>query len=170
MGIKPEEWRPVVGHEGFYEVSDLGRVRSVDRTLPRAGGTMRIRGKILTPGVDKHGRCGVNLHRDGSVKHRRVHRLVLQAFVGPCPDGMEGCHNDGDATNNQIGNLRWDTSLSNSLDMARHGTNRNSLKTHCPKGHPYDAVYGEVDGGIHRTCRTCRNEATRRWDRKRRQN
>jgi hypothetical protein len=51
-----------------------------------------------------------------------VHRLVLEAFVGPCPDGMEGCHGDGDTANNRLGNLRWDTPKSNRADASRHGT------------------------------------------------
>lgn len=51
---------------------------------------------------------------------RLVHRLVLETFVGPCPEGMEGCHNDGDHTNNQLGNLRWDTHQENIQDRDRH--------------------------------------------------
>lgn len=54
--------------------------------------------------------------------HRLVHRLVLEAFVGPCPDGMEGCHNDGNAANNTLANLRWDTRSANVVDAYRHGT------------------------------------------------
>jgi len=53
---------------------------------------------------------------------RQVHRLVLDAFVGPCPDGLEACHLDGDAGNNRVSNLRWDTSKANTDDMRRHGT------------------------------------------------
>jgi hypothetical protein len=53
-----------------------------------------------------------------------VHRLVLEAFCGPCPDGFQGCHNDGNRTNNQIGNLRWDTFASNTRDKVIHGTCR----------------------------------------------
>ena len=51
-----------------------------------------------------------------------VHRIVLAAFVGPCPDGMEGCHNDGNPANNRIENLRWDTHVSNMADKTTHGT------------------------------------------------
>lgn len=51
-----------------------------------------------------------------------VHRLVLEAFVGPCPEGMEGCHNNGDPADNRLANLRWDTKSANAKDSIRHGT------------------------------------------------
>jgi len=51
-----------------------------------------------------------------------VHTLVLSAFVGPCPDGLEACHKDGDRGNNAASNLRWDTHASNAADMLQHGT------------------------------------------------
>lgn len=57
-----------------------------------------------------------------------VHRLVLEAFVGPCPFGMEGCHNDGDPTNNNLVNLRWDTHKNNEKDKIKHGTSGKSYK------------------------------------------
>lgn len=59
-----------------------------------------------------------------------VHRLVLLAFVGPCPPGMECCHADGDRTNNVLGNLRWDTSFNNHVDRKHHG---NAAKVLSPK-------------------------------------
>lgn len=59
-----------------------------------------------------------------------VHRLVLLAFVGPCPDGMEGCHDDNDPRNNCVSNLRWDTMERNQQDRVKHGThNRGSNST-----------------------------------------
>jgi hypothetical protein len=51
-----------------------------------------------------------------------VHRIVLEAFVGPCPEGMECCHNDGNPRNNNVTNLRWDTRSANQMDSVRHGT------------------------------------------------
>lgn len=51
-----------------------------------------------------------------------VHRLVLEAFVGPCPEGMQACHNDGNPSNNCLHNLRWDTAKSNHADKVSHGT------------------------------------------------
>jgi hypothetical protein len=51
-----------------------------------------------------------------------IHRLVLEAFVGPCPNGFEACHNDGDRQNNRLENLRWDTRSGNHSDKEQHGT------------------------------------------------
>ncbi len=62
---------------------------------------------------------------DGKFVKRMLHRLILEAFRGPCPDGMECCHNDGNAGNNQIENLRWDTKTENASDRSLHG------KTYC---------------------------------------
>lgn len=118
-----EEWRPVVGYEGRYEVSNLGRVRSVARNveIPATWRTVayrrKERGRLLSPGKTRKGYGRVNLEG----KTFSVHRLVLEAFVGPCPDGMEGCHCDGDPSNNAIDNLRWDTRRSNWEDRRKHG-------------------------------------------------
>lgn len=63
----------------------------------------------------------VNLSRGNRTRPRKVHRLVLEAFVGPCPIGMEGCHNDGVPEHNRLGNLRWDTHRENIQDIFRIG-------------------------------------------------
>ena len=123
MSEPAETWNPIPGFPG-YEVSDYGRVRSPD---VRKRGYFK-RGRILKPSPRYHHRSGrlvcmvVNLCVDGHVRMARVHRLVLTAFVGPAPTGTEGCHNDGDPSNNRLGNLRWDTHLENYHDMRRHGT------------------------------------------------
>jgi hypothetical protein len=65
----------------------------------------------------------VNLRNDQGPPHLAlVHRLVLEAFVGPCPEGMEGCHNDGNRLNNDLSNLRWGTRSDNRDDARKHGT------------------------------------------------
>lgn len=115
--MNEEEWKPIPGFDG-YEVSDLGRVRSwYDRSL-----SLRE-----TPLVLKQTRLGktpylrVGLRRDRKNFTKRVHHLVLEAFVGPRPEGLIGCHGDGDPTNNQLSNLRWDTPQANSDDRVKHG-------------------------------------------------
>lgn len=118
-----ENWRSVVGYEGFYEVSSLGRVRSVDRVFVRADGQRQGRkGRVLIPGTSGRARQypSVTL-RHG---HRRpVHVLVCEAFHGakPSPE-HEVAHWDGDPTNNAAENLRWATRAENSGDARRHGT------------------------------------------------
>lgn len=125
-----EDWRAVVGFEGSYEVSNLGRVRSLDRTriyqrfdqgAKRMVTVTRLhKGHVLRPGTTKSGHQLVVLKRGSGGQY--VHSLVLAAFVGPRPDGSECCHGDGDPTNNRVENLRWDTRLANVQDMIRHGT------------------------------------------------
>lgn len=129
--MKPEEWRDVVGYEGIYQVSDAGGVRVLDRLVEYGDGVRGARlkrGHDLKPQVMKKGHLVVQLYRDGTQKGCLIHRLVLEAFVGPCPDGMEGCHNDGNPANNNLDNLRWDTSKANNLDKTRHGTQNTGSK------------------------------------------
>ncbi len=117
-----EFWKPVVGYEGYYEVSDQGRVRSLERTVIRNGESI-VPSRIIAQKLTKNGYLAVNLWRNNKYKTRTVHRLVLEAFVGPHPRGMQACHDDGDRTNNFANNLRWDTPSANNLDKRRHGTN-----------------------------------------------
>lgn len=118
-----ELWRDIPEYEGFYQVSDDGRVRRLWQVLPSvfASGVRKHR-NYLKPGRNNQGRLQVALSKNGEVTRFQVHRLVLLAFTGPCPDGMESCHNDGDHTNNRIINLRWDTRYGNRADAIRHGT------------------------------------------------
>lgn len=70
------------------------------------------------------GHLTIRVTVDGKKTAFYVHRLILEAFVGPCPPGLEACHNDGDPTNNRVSNLRWDTRESNIVDSINHGTFR----------------------------------------------
>ena len=166
-----ERWLPVPRFEGAYEVSDRGRVRSLDR-IGSTGN--RLKGKVLTPQKTWNGRLRVDLyHPDGGHKWVTVHRLVLEAFEGPCPEGHECCHWDDDPENNRLENLRWDTRSSNKLDSVRLGNHPNQRKTHCPHGHAYDeknTIYYRVKktGRTARQCRTCKDETGRRWKRENR--
>lgn len=123
-----ERWLPVVGLEGFYEVSDLGRVRTVAHTVtferqktpgsPVSVVTRRVKARVRIPQSDGEG-CHHFL-MIGDVK-RYVHRMVLEAFVGPCPDGQECRHADDDPPNNKLENLSWGTHADNMLDSYRNG-------------------------------------------------
>lgn len=128
-----EDWSTI--HDTAYRVSSLGRVASPQ-------------GKILTPFVgDKAGHLRVTI--DG--KHEYVHRLVAQAFLGP--ESGEVCHNDNDPTNNDAGNLRWDTRSANVLDLR-------AVRTECPNGHEYSTgnTYIVPSTGWRR-CRECKRAA-----------
>lgn len=120
-----ERWLPVVGFEASYEVSDDGRVRSVDRYVksPIAKiGTRLVRGRLLRPVLCKNGYHYITLSRAaGDQPKSTVHRLVLEAFVGPSPPSHECCHYDGDKSNNKVTNLRWGTRKENMMDRIRLG-------------------------------------------------
>lgn len=156
----PETWRAVPGFEGFYEVSDLGCVRSLDRVIrsSRGGGTQVARGRLLSPSIDGDGRRVVSLSRDGRRRVRRVYQLVMEAFVGPCPPGLEVCHGDGVRTNDVLSNLRYDTRGNNHRDQVRHGTHDRATRVCCPVGHALRApnlVPSKLRAGV-RECSACR--------------
>lgn len=133
-----ESWRPVVGFEGLYEVSDQGRVRSLDRVTTGRWGAAAYRGRMLLP--DRNNPDGyerVTLQRAGKRIRRAVHHLVLEAFVGPRPDEAEACHGDGDPANNVASNLRWDTHSANIRDKRAHGTDYYACRDSCSRGHLY---------------------------------
>lgn len=133
--IAAEHWKPIPGWEGYYEASDHGRIRSVRRTVKTERGQRTFRAQIIKSSVRKDLHFTVGLYRDGAGKCMRVHRLVMAAFVGPCPDGMEVCHNNGDPADNRLSNLRYDTRSENMIDASAHGTHNNTRKRHCPRGH-----------------------------------
>lgn len=111
-----ENWRPVVGCEMVYEVSDLYRIRRV----VAAHGS--VAGRILKPYRDRKGYLAIKLRVNGRKQTFKVHHLVLLAFVGPRPEGMECRHLDGNKTNNRPENLCWGTGTENVADRLRHGT------------------------------------------------
>lgn len=136
-------WKSIPGWP--YEVSDKGEVRNG-------------RGVLLNGSIDPDGYPKVCLSGpQGAQKSFKVHHLVLEAFIGPRPDGYDGCHNDGNPGNNHLPNLRWDTKGSNAQDRLYHGRDYQSQKTHCPRGHellPWNNVASFALRG-HRACLAC---------------
>jgi hypothetical protein len=131
-----EEWRDVVGYEGLYQVSSLGKVRSLSHfTIDTLGRKRFYPGKILQSQDPGDGHAVVNLCQQGRQKTWYVHVLSLTAFVGPCPPNKEGCHNNGDGFDNDITNLRWDTHSANMRDALTHGTNVQHNRLACPREH-----------------------------------
>lgn len=148
-----EQWKPIPGYEGLYEVSNLGNARSLARIDAQGG---RRRQRAFKPSrMDVKGHLGIKVRRDGVVKSRYVHQLVLEAFVGPCPDGMEACHWNDIPDDNRLENLRWATKSANRYDCIRNGGDHNAKKTHCHRGHPYDSANTYLYGR-RRHCRECR--------------
>jgi hypothetical protein len=107
----PEGFLAIDGFPG-YAVGPSGSV------ISRRKGSW----KPMKPILKKHGYMQVVLSRGDEQHTRLVHRLVLEAFVGPAPSEHECCHDDGNRTNNAISNLRWDTRKNNQSDIERHGT------------------------------------------------
>ncbi len=134
-----EAWLPVCGFEGFYEVSNLGRVRSVDRTVTRDYGdgrktTVRRRGAIMKFDY-RDGYATVRMQAEGRSFKAYVHRLVCAAFNGPqpTPEKIMVAHNDGDFTNNTPENVRWATPTENQRDREGHVTHNRGERSHLRK-------------------------------------
>lgn len=124
--MKNEIWKPIPGFPG-YEVSNLGRARSVGREITqktRWGGlvTRNLRGRILAPNTVERGYKFVNLGERGRM--RGIHRLVASAFIGGMPEGMEVNHIDFNPSNNRLENLEICTEAENKLHTARAGRRR----------------------------------------------
>ena len=155
-----ETWLPVAGFETFYEVSDLGRVRSLDRLacLGR-GGVVGVRaGRLLSPATDsRSGYQVVSLWATPIRRSARVHTLVLEAFVGPRPKGFEALHDNGDPGDNRLANLSWNTPKMNAADTRRHGRHNHASTDVCKRGHRKvepNIVPSSIRDG-HRLCRAC---------------
>lgn len=116
-----EVWEPVVGYEGFYEVSNQGRVRGVEREVYHGNGTYRRQpSKILRANPEGGGYLQVGLYKDGTMVKRKIHRLVAIAFLDNAQNLPEVNHVDENKRNNTLSNLEWCTRKENE----NHGTKR----------------------------------------------
>lgn len=138
VDLPGEEWRPVVGYEGRYEVSNLGRVRSF--ALAGKGHGRAAEPRLLNPILWRNGYLVINLcHEVTGDRHpRTVHALVMEAFVGPRPSGMEVRHLDGDRRNPALSNLAYGSHVENEEDRRRHGTVLEAER------HPHASLTNEI--------------------------
>ena len=126
MANPTEEWRVIIGAPD-YEVSNFGRVRSFKGKSRR----------ILKPTPDTDGYLQVVLRHWGKSFTKKIHHLVLDAFTGLRPEGLQTAHLDGNPANNHVSNLKWATSVENSSHKDIHGTrpkgdtHKNSLLRSC---------------------------------------
>lgn len=165
-----ERWLPVVGFEGFIEVSDQGRLHSLDRVITVSSSRCSEPYQYVHKGIllkqsrndSRGGYMYITLCGGGRIRpNAKVHHLVLEAFVGPRPPGTEGCHRNDVSDDNRLVNLRWDTQEANIRDAMVNGGRR---PTHCPKKHEYtpeNTVILKNPPGARR-CRICARE----WSRK----
>jgi hypothetical protein len=119
-----EQWKDVIGFVGYYQVSDQGRGRSVDRVVPHGRGfTRRLRGQIMSLGpLNRYGHLGLGLSKNGVVTSFLVHQLVAAAWIGPCPDGQQVRHGPAGHLDNSVGNLCYGTGSQDGYDKRRDGT------------------------------------------------
>lgn len=155
-----ERWLPVADYPG-YEISDHGQAQSLDReVMSRWGTPKRLKGRTLSQslvgGSEGHRYWSVTLYRDGKPKQAMIHVLMLEAFVSPRPDGLQGCHDDDDPNHNLLGNLYWGTPSQNGHDAVRNQRNQKANATECPQHHPYDEANTYIIPSTgHRMCRAC---------------
>lgn len=158
--MQPQEmWIDIPGWEGFYKVSNLGRIKSLQRV--RRDGQL-VRERILKQQENSNGRYFVELNGDGKHRQRFVHRLVLEAFIGPCPEGMESCHWNDDPSDNRLSNLRWGTHSDNMNDRVRNGNDPNASRIYCIHGHPFNQENTYITPEGKRQCKTCQKECKNR--------
>ena len=124
LSVLPGElWLPVVGYEGLYEVSSLGRVKCCAKKLRTWYGERRSRERFLKKKLNSQtGYVKLVLQRDRKLKHTNVHVQVLLAFVGQAPSGHEARHLNGVRDDNRLTNLAWGTKRENMRDQYGHGT------------------------------------------------
>lgn len=102
-----EQWKPLVGFEGRYEVSDFGRVRSVERQVRTTGGSRRVKAQLRAPAMDHAGRFFVPLSKGGNRVNVWIDKAVLTAFLEPAKPGQRAKHRNGVPCDNRLENLFW---------------------------------------------------------------
>lgn len=168
-----EIWRDIKEYEGLYQISNLGRVKSLERVSKHTKGYMvHYKEKILTPTSEKNGYARVILTKNGTSKctHHSVHRLVAKAFL-PNPKNLpEVNHIDEDKINNCVDNLEWCTHKYNSnygmrnkkLSEAKHNNTYNTKQVLCVEtGIIYDSAHEanrQTNINLTNICRVCRGE------------
>lgn len=158
-GFEGEEWRPIPGWEGAYEVSSKGRVRGVSRVSSRG---RRVPGRELKGWVNSFGYRWFSLYGSEGETRVRAHRVVAEVFI-PNPFGLPNVlHGKNGVSDNSVANLYWGDQSRNNLDKVRDGTDHNAIKTHCLRGHLFseENTYRDKKGG--RVCRTCYRDYDRR--------
>lgn len=146
-----ENWLPIPGYEGLYSISSHGRIRSEARIVRHySGGQKLLNERLRAICPNMHGYASVILSKEGRNTRFTVHRLVLRAFVGEPPYGVDACHNDGDRSNNKLENLRWDTRAGNMQDTINHGTRRRGESVHFHKITEQTALAIRRDNRLHK--------------------
>lgn len=136
-----EIWKDIIGYEGLYQISSLGRVRSLDKTIITKHGHKRtFKGQIIKPNISA-GYYSVNLHHKGKAKTIRIHRLLAIAFLEGYKPGLVVNHKDENPLNNDLSNLEWCTQKYN----VTYGTSKSKqIETLEKNGHLRPVVLNGV--------------------------
>lgn len=163
-----EVWRPVIGYEGLYEVSDQGNVKSLGRVIMTSTGPRKVKDRLLKPKRNSNGYLQVALFKAGKRKEFLVSRLVAEAFC----EKPEGCnitnHKDCDISNNWASNLEWTTDLGNVRHAIAHHRRpaRPVLRESDNKFYPIMQMVEEDGYSASAVCQVCRGKLkTHRGDR-----
>lgn len=160
-----EVWKPIAGYEGLYEVSNQGRVRSLDRVALRKNGQSQLcRGRLLKPYKKKKvAKDGGHyetlfLSKDGIARQFYVHHIVLGAFAGECGEHECARHLNDNPSDNRASNLVWGSLSENQIDRIRNGNNEKVLQTHCKRGHQLSPpnLAKKPEGVTGRRCLACK--------------
>lgn len=139
--MQKEIWRDIKGYEGLYEVSDLGNVKSLERSIVRKDGTSYyIAERILRPRKKSEGYLDVALNKDGKAKHYRVHRLVAEMFIPNPENKPEVNHINANKSDNRVENLEWATREENIHHAIKEG-----LATTCVKNNKRSKPVAQYD-------------------------
>lgn len=123
-----EIWKPIKGYEGLYEVSDLGKVRSLERYVTRGNHNIYVRERILLPEIDKNGYVQVVLSKNGKGTMRKIHKLVADAFI-PNDNSLPMINHKNEIKyDNRVENLEWcDVIYNNNYGTARKRTRQTQM-------------------------------------------
>jgi hypothetical protein len=144
-----EEWRDIKGYEGLYQISNLGRVKSVSKSVWNGYSFVKKTEKILKPGTDGHGYLHVNLSRDSRQRTTKVHRLVAKHFIENPDKKYTVNHINGIKKDNRADNLEWSTQSENNKHAWDSGLRKMSDEERIKKSSIRSKIVLDLFSGVY---------------------